>query len=164
MSLYYLNVTLHVFAAMLWLGGMFFLAAVGAPVLRRVEPAATRAALFRALGEQFRKVGWAAIAVLIVTGTVNLHLRGVLNAEVLRNAAFWQSPYGLSLSVKLLTVAVMVSISAFHDFVHGPAAGRMAPGTPAALAMRARAAAMARLNAIIGVVLLIAAVRLARGG
>jgi hypothetical protein len=30
--------------------------------------------------------------------------------------------------------------------------------------MRARAAAMARLNAIIGVVLLIAAVRLARGG
>ena len=33
MSWYYLNVTAHVFAALLWLGGMFFLATVGAPVL-----------------------------------------------------------------------------------------------------------------------------------
>ena len=47
MSLYFINVTIHVFAALLWLGGMFFLAAVGAPVLRRVEPPALRAELFR---------------------------------------------------------------------------------------------------------------------
>jgi putative copper export protein len=35
---YYINVTIHVLAAMLWLGGMFFLGAVGAPVLRTIEP------------------------------------------------------------------------------------------------------------------------------
>lgn len=164
MLLYHVNVTLHVLAAMLWLGGMFFLAAVGAPVLRRVEPASLRAELFRSIGEQFRRVGWAAIAVLIATGALNLHLRGVLHLDVLQNVGFWRSPYGVSLAVKLATVAIMVSISAFHDFIHGPRAGRLAPGTPAALAMRTRAAWMARLNAVVGIVLVISAVRLARGG
>jgi hypothetical protein len=38
--LYYATVTAHLLAALLWLGGMFFLAIVGAPVLRSVEPAA----------------------------------------------------------------------------------------------------------------------------
>ena len=41
-GLYWLSVTVHVLAAMLWLGGTFFLAAVGAPVLRKVEPPALR--------------------------------------------------------------------------------------------------------------------------
>jgi len=45
MSLYHLNVTLHVLAGMLWLGGMFFLGVVGAPVLRRIEPPAWLARL-----------------------------------------------------------------------------------------------------------------------
>ena len=37
--LYYINVSAHLLAALLWLGGMFFLAVVGAPVLRHIEPA-----------------------------------------------------------------------------------------------------------------------------
>jgi uncharacterized membrane protein len=49
-SFYFVNVTVHVFAALLWLGGMFFLAVVGAPVLRSVEPPELRAQLFRRLG------------------------------------------------------------------------------------------------------------------
>ena len=64
MSGYYLSVTVHVFAAILWLGGMFFLAVVGAPVLRTVEPPELRRELFRRLGERFRAAGWAAIGVL----------------------------------------------------------------------------------------------------
>ena len=31
-TLYYINVSAHLLAALLWLGGMFFLAVVGAPV------------------------------------------------------------------------------------------------------------------------------------
>jgi len=41
--MYYLNVTIHVLAAMVWLGGMLFFAAVGAPVLRKVESPQLRA-------------------------------------------------------------------------------------------------------------------------
>ena len=69
-TLYLANVTVHVLAALVWLGGMFFVAVVGAPVLRRVESPALRSELFRELGERFRAVGWACIALLVATGTL----------------------------------------------------------------------------------------------
>lgn len=37
MSWYYLNVTVHLLAALFWLGGMMFLGLVGARVLRTVS-------------------------------------------------------------------------------------------------------------------------------
>lgn len=164
MSLYFLNVTIHVLAALLWLGGMFFLAAVGAPVLRAVQPPELRAALFRQLGEQFRRVGWGAIAVLLVTGTLNLHFRGLLSWQVLGNGNFWDSGYGIALAWKLGAVTAMLVVQAVHDFHLGPAASRVESGSPEMLAMRRRAALLARLSAILGIVVVIAAVRLARGG
>jgi copper resistance protein D len=163
MSLHYLTVSLHLLAALLWLGGMFFLAVVGAPVLRRVEPAALRAQLFEALGRQFRTVGWVALAVLVVTGVANLHFRGLLRMDLWLNAAFWSSSYGQALAWKLTAVLIMITISAVHDFVLGPAAGRQTAGTREALRLRRRAAWLARGNALVGVVLVLAAVRLARG-
>lgn len=163
MNLYYANVTVHVLAALFWLGGMFFLGVVGAPVLRSVEPPALRAQLFASLGARFRSAGWIAIAILLVTGLINLSFRGLLGAALL-DAEFWGTRYGVALGWKLATVVVMITISAIHDFVLGPAAGRMKPGSPDALAARRRAAILARINAFVGVLLVIAAVRLARGG
>ncbi|MEX0912255.1 MAG: DUF4149 domain-containing protein [Gemmatimonadota bacterium] len=151
-------------AALLWLGGMFFLGLVGAPVLRHVEPPELRSMLFTRLGERFRVVGWWAIAVLVLTGLGNLHFRGLLSARALLDPAFWGTRYGVALAWKLAAVVVMLTISALHDFVFGPAAGRVAPGTAEAAAMRRRASWMARANALLGIVLVIAAVRLARGG
>jgi copper resistance protein D len=162
MSLYFVNVSIHVLAALLWLGGMFFLAAVGAPVLRKVEPPALRAQLFNALGTQFRTVGWITIGVLLVTGVLNLHFRGLLRADLWVNPAFWSSGYGQALAWKLGAVTIMVGVSAIHDFVHGPAASRLVPGSPEALAMRKRAAWLARINAVVGIILVLAAVRLSR--
>jgi len=162
--LYYLNVSIHLLAAFLWLGGMFFLAAVGAPVLRKVEPPALRAQLFRQLGEQFRRVGWIAIGVLLVTGVINLYFRGLLSADVWSRGAFWSTSLGTALAWKLGAVTVMVAISGFHDFISGPAASRMQAGSPEALRARRNASLLARVNALVGVVLVIAAVRLARGG
>lgn len=161
---YYLNVTTHVLAAMLWLGGMFFLAAVGAPVLRKVEQPELRARLFRALGERFRTVGWWCIGVLIVTGTINLYFRGLLRAEVWGSAAFWGTGLGQALAWKLASVMVMVGVSGFHDFLAGPAAARLEPHSPAAARARRNASLLARVNAIVGIILVVAAVRLARGG
>ena len=161
---YFANVTVHVLAALLWLGGMFFLAAVGAPVLRAVEPPALRAQLFARLGERFRTVGWWTIAVLIVTGTLNLHFRGMLRADVLGWAGFWSTPFGAALVWKLGAVTAMVMVSALHDFVLGPAASRLAAGSTAAVTARRRAAWLARINALLGIIVVLAAVRLARGG
>lgn len=163
-ELYYLSVTLHLLAALSWLGGMFFLALVGAPVLRRVEPATLRADLFRSLGERARTVGWAAIAILLVTGVANLHFRGMLDPEVWGSAAFWSGRLGTALAWKLTAVGTMLVISGLHDFILGPAASRAVAGTPEGLALRRRAGLLARANAVVGLVVVIAAVRLARGG
>ena len=163
-SLYVLNVTIHILAAFLWLGGMFFLAVVGAPVLRRIESPELRSRLFRDIGEQFRRVGWVCIAVLLVTGVLNLQYRGLLHREVLTSSNFWSSAYGHALAGKLTAVVVMVVISAIHDFAQGPRASRFTPGSPEALKARRRAAVLARINAGLGILVVWAAVRLSRGG
>ena len=163
-TLYYVNVTIHVLAAMLWLGGMFFLGVVGAPVLRAIEPPSLRQRLFRELGSRFRRAGWIAISVLLVTGVVNLHYHGWLHWNgVLGSSAFWRTSIGRALAGKLAAVATMISVSAVHDFVDGPRASRSVPGSPEAIARRKRAALLARVNALVGVALVVAAVRLARG-
>lgn len=161
--LYYVNVTLHVLAAMLWLGGMFFLGVVGAPALRAIEQPALRQRLFQQLGVRFRSVGWIAIVVLILTGLVNLHYRGWLHWDgVFASAAFWRTGVGTALAIKLASATVMIIVSAIHDFALGPLAGRLEPGSPQAIAFRRRAALLARVNALLGVVVVVAAVRLPR--
>lgn len=162
---YYVNVTIHVLAAMLWLGGMFFLGIVGAPVLRAIEPPPLRQRLFQELGTRFRRTGWYAIVVLVVTGVLNLYFRGWLHWNgVLNSGAFWRTAVGHALAAKLVAVVLMISISAIHDFIHGPRAGRATPGSAEAIALRKQAAMLARLNAFVGIIVVIAAVRLARGG
>ncbi len=161
---YLLNVTVHVLAAVLWLGGMFFLALVGAPVLRKVEPPALRAKLFSELGRKYRSWGWIAIVILLLTGVGNLYFRGVLTSVSIGSAHFWRTPFGTSLGVKLACVVLMIVVQAIHDFHWGPAASSLPPGSPEAATLRKRASWAARLNALLGLIILIAAVRLARGG
>lgn len=164
MTGYQLNVFVHVLSAIVWLGGMFFLAAVGAPVLRKVEPARVRADLFKEIGVQFRWLGWVCIVLLLATGVVNLHFRGLLTAEVWTGLTFWTTGYGRVLGTKLFLVLAMILIQGVHDFALGPAASRAPSGSPAALRLRKWAAWLARVNTILGVVLVYVAVRLARGG
>ena len=162
-SAYLVTVTVHVLAALIWLGGLFFFGLVGAPVLRGVDPPEMRQHLFNVLGTRFRAVGWIAIATLLVTGVLNLHFRGWLAWDgVLGSAAFWRTSAGAALGMKLTAVAVMLIGSAVHDFILGPGASRVPAGTPAAVRLRRRAAWLARVNGIVGLVLVIAAVRLAR--
>jgi putative copper export protein len=133
-------------------------------VLRSVEPATLRRDLFSRIGEQFRIVGWVAITILLLTGVGNLYFRGILSAGLLGNAAFWASSYGKALAVKLVAVLAMLVVQAVHDFIHGPRSGRLDPATEEGLRARRTAAWLARLNAVAGLVVVLAAVRLARGG
>ena len=161
---YYVNVTIHVLAAMVWLGGMFFVAVVGAPMLRAIEVPAVRQQVFQQLGIRFRAVGWWSIGILVVTGIVNLHYRGWLHWDgVFASRAFWTSAVGYSLAIKLGAVTAMIIVSAIHDFWIGPMAGRATPGSPQAIAIRHWAAMLARVNALLGLIVVIVAVQLARG-
>ena len=165
MSAYHLNVTVHLLAALFWLGGMFFLAIVGAPVLRELDDARLRGRLFAALGRRFRTAGWWAIGVLVVTGTFNLHFKGLLQARVLGDPSFWAGDYGTALAWKLGGVTAMIIVSAVHDFVLGPRASPDAEdGGRSSGGSRKAASWLARANALLGIIVVIAAVYLARGG
>lgn len=155
--LYQLLVFIHILAALLWLGGMFFLGLVGAPVLRRVEPATLRSHLFHELGTAFRPWSWGAITTLILTGIIILQLRGLLRWENLADAGWWATGMGRALAWKLILVGIMVAVSAVHDFWVGPRASRSA-------SMRRWAAWLGRGNAILALILVFWATRLARGG
>jgi len=61
-------------------------------------------------------------------------------------------------------VATMIVGSALHDFWVGPAAGRVAAGSEEARRLNRVASWLARINALAGLVLVVAAARLARGG
>ena len=102
---------------------------------------------------------------LLATGLLNLHFRGWLRwAGVLDDPGFWRTQGGQALGWKLAAVAMMLAVSVAHDFLVGPRAGRAEPGSAEALRLRRRAAVLARLNALLGVVTVAVAVRLARGG
>lgn len=163
MSLYHLSVTLHILAAMVWLGGTFFLALVGAPALRTLDDVALRSELFRRIGRRFRRVGWSSVAVLVVTGFANLHFRGLLKGSVMGSAEFWVGPYGRWLGWKLGLVAAILLSSALHDLWIGPQASCSLPGSHEALRLNRLANWLARIGGILGVILVAVAVRLVRG-
>ena len=161
-TLYHVTVFIHVFSAVVWLGGMFGLAIL-APVLRRAGDPATRQKLFQQVGRRFRTVGWICIVLLLVTGIGQLWLRGWWGMDVLGSAAFWTTDTGRALGGKLAAVTAMLAIQAVHDFRHGPRAGTLDPTSDEARAMRKRASLLARLNALLGVVVIWFAVALVRG-
>ncbi|HSM06200.1 MAG TPA: DUF4149 domain-containing protein [Longimicrobiales bacterium] len=162
--LHFLNLALHVLAAIAWLGGMFFFALFGAPVLRTVEPASLRSSLFQALGRRFRWIGWALVAILLATGMVNLSFLGLLSAEVLGSPEFWGTPVGTALGWKLIGVGAMIVLGALHDFVWGPRSGRHLVDSAEGRRARQVTSWIGRVNALVGIVVVLAAIRLARGG
>jgi len=154
-------VTLHLTSAVFWLGGMFFLGVVGAPLLRS-EPPETRRRLFQAIGTRFRKWGWGAVTILVVTGLTITWDRGWLAA--LGDPTFRASTIGRALMWKLGLVTAMMSLSALHDFWLGPRAGDSSLDAVKAARIRLWGSWGARLNALLALVLIYVAVRLARGG
>lgn len=159
------SVALHILAAAVWVGGMAFLALVVVPVVRRPAFAAQSATLVRATAERFRVVGWSALAVLIVTGVVNLAVRGY-GLDALRSGALWDGFFGHVLAVKLSLVAATLGIALLHDLWLGPRASAIlesAPGTPAAARARRRASWLGRLSFLLGVALVVLGVLLVRG-
>jgi uncharacterized membrane protein len=110
-------VWLHVLAAVSWIGGTIFLSVVLVPVLRREPFASQRAVLIRTTALRFRPVVWGAIAILLLTGPMLLHQRGI----PIMNPSGWPT----ILSIKLGLVAILLLFTVAHDLVIGPRVGRI---------------------------------------
>jgi uncharacterized membrane protein len=163
---YQLNVFIHILSAIVWVGGMLFLALVLVPVARRMPPA-ERGALLGVLGRRFRTVGWICIGLLIVTGIFNAGFRGV-TWESFLSGRFLESWFGQVLAAKLVVVALMIVISLWHDFFLGPASvGLLERADPAeagrADRARLQASVAGRLNGLLALTVLALAVFLVRG-
>ena len=157
-------VFIHIVAAVAWIGGMFFVALVLVPVLRG-EPRELRVKLLDAAGRRFRTVGWVAILTLLVTGVWNLHNRG-LAWDTITSADLFGGRFGHILAAKLAFIAAVLALSAVHDFVLGPASTRAGAGQAdprRAEALRRAASWIARVNALLAVLIVGLAVALIRG-
>ncbi len=107
-----LLVWLHLLAVIAWIGGMLFLSVVLIPVLRCEPFASQKAVLFRAIAGRFRAVVWGAIAVLLFTGPLLLHQRGIPIADPSR----WPK----ILATKLGLVTTLLLLTLIHDLILGP--------------------------------------------
>jgi putative copper export protein len=162
MSIYQIAVFLHLLGAILWVGGIFFLAVVAVPVARGLDPP-VRSRVVQGLGRQFRLVGWSALAVVLATGIVAAGIRGATVPGIL-DGSFWSTTFGRHLGEKLVVVVGMVLVSAFHDFVAGPAAARAQAAGTDVTRLRRRAVWLARVTAMLAILVVYLAVRLVRPG
>ena len=110
-------VWVHLLAAVSWIGGMLFLSVVLVPVLKREPFASQRALLFRTIARRFRAVVWGAITVLLFTGPLLLHQRGIPISD--------PSGWPRVLTTKLGLVTFLLFLTLTHDLIIGPRVGRI---------------------------------------
>jgi copper resistance protein D len=109
------TVSLHLLAAVMWIGGMLFLSVVFAPLVRNGNPMFP--AVFRAAAQRFRPVVWTAMAVLVMTGLVLVHQRGVSLADL----AHWPKV----LQIKIGLVGVLFLLTFAHSLLSGSRVGQI---------------------------------------
>lgn len=164
-SLYLLSVWFHILAATIWIGGMFFIVLVVVPWLRHGGDRQSAGAFLRETGERFRGVGWVCFGIIIVTGTFNLWIRGVHLSDFGR----WEwisSSFGTLVMTKLTAFALVLGVSAVHDFSVGPRATRAIerdPQSKETQRLRRQASLLGRANALLALVLVAVGVMLVRG-
>jgi uncharacterized membrane protein len=150
---------LHLVAAVAWIGGMLFLSLALVPGLKQETFAAVRGALIRSVALRFRFVVWSAVVVLLVTGPL------LLSQKV---ASPWDpSAWPTILTIKLALVAVLLGLTAVHDFWVGPKVAQMlregGAGKNAGRAWLIQASPwLARVGLVLALAVLYAAVELAR--
>jgi uncharacterized membrane protein len=163
---YLLSVWLHILAAIVWIGGMVFLGVVLVPVLRQDEFKHIRTPMLYETALRFRWAGWVMLGLLVVTGFLNVGLRGY-PCSALLSAGFWQSTWGTLLAWKLVLVTIVLGMSAVHDFMLGPRTVKVLesnPDAPEAERLRRWSSWMGRLTLLLSLVILAFAVALVRGG
>ena len=109
---YYISVWLHIVGAAFWIGGMLFLPLVLLPAIKNNPD---RRNLLMATGLKFRFYGYIVLAIMFVTGLLNIYFRGIsfsLNF-------FIMTRYGQLVELKIILFVLMLTISLMHDVIVG---------------------------------------------
>jgi copper transport protein len=140
---------LHLVAGAFWVGGLFHLA-LSAPVALRRSPPGGRAGLIAGLITRFTRVAVPSVAVVLLAGLYNAWLQvGTLGALP-------RTPYGRLLLVKVSIVLVMLLLGGLNSIHYGRrAAGAVGDESPEA-AVRRGFLRTVGLEAVLGVLVLLA--------
>ena len=165
----FIVVVIHVFSAIMWIGGAIFLALVMVPVARGMEPPAMGMLFLRRAAIRFRGIAWVLLAALVVSGAAALDGRGI-GFDRFTEGGFWSTEIGTALLIKFVLVGVLLVISGFHDFVLGPRLteliqqvprGEQPP--PSTVAARKRLIVLARFNLLVAISAAVVGMMLVRG-
>ena len=107
-TLYYISVWLHIIGVSFWIGGMLFLPMV---LLPAIKDHADRKNLLMVTGLKFRFAGYIVLALLLVTGLLNMFLRGI----DLSWKFFVVSRYGKLVLTKLILFFSILIVGLVHD-------------------------------------------------
>ena len=150
-----LSFWLHMLATVVWIGALAALALLVYPVARRLLPADNYAILLRNLNRRLNPLGWFCLALLIVTGLVqmgaNPNYEGLLAVD---------NAWARAILIKHVTFGGMIAVSAYQTWGVAPALARAAllraggrePEGEAALMHRETQ--LTRLNLALGVIVL----------
>ncbi|HEU5167240.1 MAG TPA: CopD family protein [Chitinophagaceae bacterium] len=109
---YYISVWLHIVGAAFWIGGMLFLPLVLLPGIKNNPD---RRNLLMATGLKFRFYGYIVLAIMFVTGLLNIYLRGISFSLDF----FIMTRYGQLVELKIILFVLMLTISLMHDVIVG---------------------------------------------
>ena len=105
---YHISVWLHIVGVSFWIGGMLFLPMV---LLPGIKEHPDRKNLLMATGLKFRFYGYIVLTLLLVTGILNIYLRGI--------DISWRfltvSRYGNLVIAKFILLLLMLAVSLVHD-------------------------------------------------
>jgi len=111
-SWYYISVWLHIVGASFWIGGMLFLPFVLLPGIKNHPD---RKNLLMATGLKFRFYGYIVLAMMLITGLLNISLRGISFSFDF----FILTRYGQLVELKIILFVLMITISLMHDLIVG---------------------------------------------
>lgn len=155
---------LHVCSLVLWIGTMGFFLFAFAPAVHGLPPGSGVQALNKGR-KSFEALSWIAIALLLLTGSLNLTFRGMESGLLLGE------PYFFILAVKLLLFLAMLFHYSLQVFKYGPKIASLTaqtaqdtPSWPEPLSSHwKRWFILLKINATLGPVVILLGLGLARG-
>ncbi len=162
--MYQAIVWLHILMATIWVGGLIYTMAVVIPFALQLKKE-ERQPILRGLARRFRRIGWAAIGILFLTGFFNFYNRITSfqtsgNTETDNPAAI--NHFMMWLGIKLGLIIVMIGLMLFHDITSLRDAKRHEGKAGSAPHNRAGSMAAA-LATLLAIIILYISVRLVRG-
>lgn len=109
---------LHLLAGGFWVGGLFHLALTLPPALPFVPKPRRTIAIYHLI-KLFTRIAMSSVVLLVLAGLYNTW------AHIPSIKAFWMTPYGKVLTLKLIVVGVMLLLGGINNFHFGKVAARL---------------------------------------